>query len=948
LATLPTGTVTFLFSDIEGSTELVQQLGSQYRKVLETHQRLLRAAFADGVEIGTEGDSFFVAFDTATKAVAAAVAAQLALAGEEWSPGRSVGVRMGLHTGNPSLGGDSYVGIDVHRAARIAAAGHGGQVLVSESTHALVRRELPNGVTIRDLGQHRLKDLALPEHIYQLVIPGLSIDFPPLRSLDVSRTNLPLQLTSFIGRERELAELKVLVSTHRLVSIVGTGGAGKTRLMMEVASELTEDFPDGAWLVELAPVSDPDLVSQAAAGILGVRDEPGRPMIETLSDFLRSKSLLLMLDNCEHVIGSAAEMVEQLLRGSPALVALASSREALGVPGEAVFQVPSLNVPGPLGGGNEERTDGWFDQVVAAEAVRLFVDRARAVMPSFSLTPSDAAAVVEICRRLDGIPLAIELAAARVTHLSVQEIAVRLGDRFRLLTGGRRTAVPRQQTLQALIDWSWDLLADTDRRLLRRLSVFAGGCTLEEASAITSLPGDRPEAASSEAAHDGGSLLDTLEGLGRLLDRSLLIADHRQATRYRLLETIRQYARDRLVDSGEAGQIRGRHIAHFLDLAEEAAPLLRGPDMVAWLAQLDSEADNLRAALEWALEADPEAALRLCVAMQFYWRVRSMSEGVERLGRAARIVPTLLPPAPGSERERAILVANVLAAAAMSTWIGGNVTSASVHWAEEAVEIGRAMEDAAALSQALGALAMSTIFSGREDGVMEFSEESIGLAESAHDWFSVSFGQAGLAQWELQRGRLAVAEARLVQATEAANRSGNPAVIAFSALTRGRLSGFSRLLPEARGWFGKAVAAYEEIGDERMALVSRSDLAHALRAGDAIEEAVALYRQTLRGWQRAGNRGAIANQLESFALVAMRTHDPVRAAQLFGAAEAIREAAEAAMPPWERVEYDAAVAGLRAALDPATLESGWADGHRLTIDQAVELALSSTGARAPH
>lgn len=669
MALLPQGTVTFLFTDIEGSTRLVQELGPRYRDVLETHQALLRDAFRAGVEVGTEGDSFFAVFASATDAVAAAVDGQRALAGQAWPDGHRIRVRMGLHTGQASLGAGTYVGFDVHRAARIAAAGSGGQVLLSESMHALVSRDLPDGVTIRDLGTHRLKDLPVPERMFQLVVSGLDAEFPALRTVEGGRTNLPPQLTSFVGRKRELAELQALARAHRLVTVIGTGGTGKTRLMVQTAAELVGEQPDGVWLVELAPISDPDLIMQAVARGLGIRDSLGRPLGETVIDFLRTKSLLLLIDNCEHLIVNVAELAEQVLAACPAISLMASSREALGVAGERVFQVPSLSLPDAVGEADEHANagDGWFADVGAAEAVRLFVDRATAVLPSFSLTPSDAPAVVEICRRLDGIPLAIELAAARVPLLSVQEIAQRLGDRFRLLTGGRRTALPRQQTLQALIDWSWDLLTDDERMLLRRLSVFAGGCTIEAAVDVARLPDEVPAA--------GDPSLDMLEVIGRLVGRSLVVVDRSGSTRYRLLETIRQYARDRLVAAGETSVLRNQHLAFYLRLALEAEPALVGPDMVAWLARLDAEADNLRTALDWAFEEDPLSAMRLSVALAVYWRSRSLAEGLAYLRRAAELARSLPASSGESDGERTMLVARVLALAADASWMVGSASA---------------------------------------------------------------------------------------------------------------------------------------------------------------------------------------------------------------------------------------------------------------------------------
>ncbi|MDP9244394.1 MAG: AAA family ATPase [Chloroflexota bacterium] len=930
----PTGTVAFLFTDIEGSTRLARSLADDYESVLERHRSILREAFSRhaGLEVGTEGDSFFVAFGSPLHALRAAAEGQRALTAAPWPPGGDLRVRMGLHVGEATRRANNYVGLEVHRAARIAAAGHGGQVLVSQAMAAVLGDGVPKELALRDLGEYRLKDFDAPAHLYQLLGPGLRDEFPPPRSVGTELTNLPQELTSFVGREAELEELGGLMDTHRLVTLIGVGGTGKTRLMRQLAAELLGHRADGVWQVELAPVAGPELVVREVARALGVADEPGRPVVDTLVDFLRSKSLVLLLDNCEHVIGAAADLAVRLLASCPALTVLATSREALGVDGETVFQVPSLVVPSAIDPGEEhEQQVRWSEQIAAVDAVRLFVDRARAVS-SFALTPANAAAVVEICRRLDGIPLAIELAAARITHLSAQEIALGLGDRFRLLTGGRRSAVPRQQTLQALIDWSWDLLSEADRGLLRRLSVFAGGCTLEAAAAVTQ--GDGGE---------GGELLDTLDGLGRLVDRSLVVAERSDTTRYRLLETIRQYAGDRLTAAGEVPSMRGRHLAFFSDLALQAEPALRGAEMLPWLRRLDAEADNLRAALEWSFEGDAEVALRLSVAMYGYWRSRSYgAEAVERLARAADLAMTL-PPAEGEgARAQTVLVARVLAAAgyASALWADASVGRP---WAEHAVVLARQADDGEALTEALGALGMTRVFSGQRAGIHKLLDELVDLAESRGDWWTLAMIQTSYAYAEVMDDRhdLAAADARLREATKAADRSRNPFVIAYVAGSLGDWSGMNGRTAEARAWLGRAMAAWEEMGDRRFVLVARSDLAHALRRGGEIEEAEALYRETLHGWQHAGNRGAIANQLECFAFLSMVKGDPVRAARLFGAAEAIREVAGSAMVAAEQAEYDAAVGQLRASLDAALLDPAWAEGRRLTTDEAVALALAS-------
>ncbi|MDQ2966275.1 MAG: adenylate/guanylate cyclase domain-containing protein, partial [Chloroflexota bacterium] len=460
-AEAPSGTVAFLFTDIEGSTSLARTLGDDYEAVLERHRSILREAFVRhrGFEVGTEGDSFFVAFSSPLHAIQAAAEGQRALTAAEWPSGVEVRVRMGLHVGEATRRKGDYVGLEVHRAARIATAGHGGQVLVSQAVAAVVGDRLPEELGLRELGDFRLKDFDAPVHLCQLTGPGLRADFPALRSVGVELTNIPAQLTSFVGRERELTDLAALAEAHRLVTLIGVGGTGKTRLMVQLAAELIGRHRDGVWLVELAPLTSPGLIVGEVARALDVPDEPGRDVLDALVDFLRSKSLVLLLDNCEHVIVGAADLVDRLLPSCPSVAVLASSREALGLASETVFQVPSLALPAPVSDdqAHGQAAGGWFEATAATDAVRLFVDRAKAVSSSFALTPANAPAVVEICRRLDGIPLALELAAARVTHLSPLEIARGLGDRFRLLTGGRRGAVPRQQTLQALVDWSWDL-----------------------------------------------------------------------------------------------------------------------------------------------------------------------------------------------------------------------------------------------------------------------------------------------------------------------------------------------------------------------------------------------------------------------------------------------------------------------------------------------------------
>ena len=613
---LPSGTVTFLFTDIEGSTKLSQQYPDAMPGMLARHHEILNQSIEmyGGYTFQSEGDSFAVAFHSAHDALSAAVAAQRSLHKEAWSPA-PIKVRMGIHTGTAHLNDASapivysaYATIALTQ--RIMSAGHGGQILLSGVTRELVRDALPADSELQDMGEQRLKDLFRPEHIYQLNVAGLLSSFPPLKTLDSFLNNLPAQLTTFIGREKEIAELEKALESHRLVTLTGPGGIGKTRLSVQVAAQVLETFPDGVWFVELAPLTDPDLIPQTIHSTLGLVEQPGRNIQQILIDYFSQKKVLLILDNCEHLVEACAQLTHTLLSRSRSLRILASSREALGVEGELAWPVPSLTLP-------DSKNIPELEQLTQYEAVQLFLDRAVLANPHFLLTEDHTPAIAQICYRLDGIPLAIELAAARIRGLSVEQIASRLDDRFHLLTSGARTVLPRHQTLHALIDWSHDLLSEPERALLRRLSVFAGGWTLE--------------AAESVGAGDGLESDQILDMLLHLVDKSLVVAEVQGAEpRYHMLETIRQYAREKLWAAGEGERLRQRHLAYFVDLAERAEPNLRAFDMVMWMDRLEDELDNIRVALEWALESDIEAQLRLASALLWLCHIRGhRNEGID-------------------------------------------------------------------------------------------------------------------------------------------------------------------------------------------------------------------------------------------------------------------------------------------------------------------------------
>lgn len=617
MSDLPSGTVTFLFTDIEDSTRLLTDLGQEmFVRCLAEHNALIRDAIANagGVVVKPEGGAFFAVFSTAPAAIAAVVEGQSLLQNHAWPDGADIRVRMGLHTGTGTIGGDDYVGIDVHRAARIAAAGFGGQVLLSASTAAIVGPNLPEGVGIENLGQHRLKDFDV-EPLFQLTVTGLMSQFPPLETPETKPTNLPSLPTTFVGRDQELVDVLALIRGARLVTVSGVAGAGKTRLALEAATTLSDEYADGAWFVDLGTVTDPDSVATEAAYTLGIQERQGRAIRDTLLEYLSQREALLVIDNCEHLISAAAELADALLSAAPRCRVVATSRELLRVGGEIAYRLHSLSLPQDLSN-LDPAVIGQYD------AVRLFAQRAIAVDPDFTITTENASAVAEICLRLDGMPLAIELAAAQLRVFAPQQIADHLDQRFQTLSGGLRTAVPRQQTLAAAIDWSYQLLEDRERLVFERLSVFQGGFDLEAAQQVCS--------------GDGIDAFATFNLVSALADKSLIIADvGGDVARYHLLEMLRQFAGDRLEVTGATDVVQRRHAEYFVTVAEEAEPNLRGEREREWRDRIDVELDNLGVAMEWSLDAgEPELGMRIAGAIWRFWKVTfRFSAGVQWLGR---------------------------------------------------------------------------------------------------------------------------------------------------------------------------------------------------------------------------------------------------------------------------------------------------------------------------
>jgi predicted ATPase/class 3 adenylate cyclase len=867
---LPTGTVTFLFTDIEGSTRLLQTLGEEWKTVLEAHNRLVRDAIreASGFDLPTEGDSFFAVFRTAPAAVTAAAAAQRALAANPWPHNASVRIRIGMHTGVGTVGGDNYVGLDVHRAARIAAAGHGGQVLLSSATCELVRAGLPHGLGLRDLGEHRLKDLARPERIFQLTIDALPAEFPPIHSLETP-SNLPVQRTSFVGRAREVARIKDLLRGPGLLTLTGPGGSGKTRLALHAARELLDDYPDGVFFIELAPITEPRLVPSSIAASVGARAEGARPVLDTLRDHVRDREMLLIVDNFEQVL-DASSVVADLLGAAPRMRILVTSREPLHIMGEQEFTVPPMGVPdtGQLAAPEE---------LMNYEAVALFVQRARAVDPGFGLTEANAPTVAELCLRLDGLPLAIELAASRVKLLSPQAILERLENRLKLLTGGPVDLPARQRALREAIGWSYDLLAKAERALFRRLSVFRGGWTLDAAEIVANPAG--------ELGHD------PLEVLGSLVDKSLAIRSPTasDAVRFRMLETIREFGVEQLESAGEAEATRERHTSYFLQAAEAAQPHLRGIQRKRWLDGLELEHDNLRAALRRAIDAGhAQIGLRLVASLWRFWHLRGhLAEG-RRWAEEVLALPAASERT--AERARALTALGGLA-----YWQEDVPATRGAY--EEALAIARELGDRSAEAEGIYNLAYVPAYEGDTAGAVLLFEESraafeeLGLRRGVADVLWI-LGIVARLEGDLSRSRALAEESLLL------HRQGEDLFGVTDALhTLGRTA------------------------------LAQNDLATAASS----------FLEALNNDEQVGNRTGMAIVMDNLAAKASAEGKHLRALRLAGASEAIKEAAGGHAPP-PLIDLPDPREAAREALGKAAVEAAWEEGRAMTLDQALAFA----------
>jgi predicted ATPase/class 3 adenylate cyclase len=897
------GTVTFFFTDLEGSTRLWEDHPDAMRSALARHDALLRGAVEahGGQVVKTTGDGVHAVFATAHDALDAAVAAQHALATERWGETGALRVRIGLHTGEAEFRAGDYYGGALNRAARLMNTAHGGQIVLSRATQELLRDDLVDEFDLVDLGEHRLRDLSRPERVFQVSAPGLLADFPPLRSLDAVPGNLPVQVTSFVGREQDLERVAATLGEARVVTLTGVGGVGKTRLALQVAGEMSAVFRDGTWLCELAGVRDPEAVAEAIVAMFQIEPRQGVSVAEALVEFLRAKQLLLVLDNCEHLLKPVARLVADIERACPAVRVLATSREGLNVAGEHLLVVSSLEVP-------DAGAD--LDAVGHCEAVRLFVDRAQAVIAGFVLDAGNAGAVAQVCRRLDGIALAIELAAARVTTLTPGELARRLDQRFRLLAGGRRTAVERHQTLRAAIDWSYELLEVPEQRLLERVGVFAGGFTLEAAEQVASGAGIEAD--------------DVLELLAALVGRSLLVADVDAAkTRYTLLETIRQYAQERLDTTGDADRVRGQHAAYYTAFAEAVAPNLAGPDEIKLVQSLDREVDNLRAALNWAIDTqDIDTALCL-VGVADLPLITTDASAALRAGADAVLA---IPGASEHPKYPAALVA-----AAWDAAFRGDHERAR-HRCDEALaaEQRLGIEPKPNPWQVRTYVAMA---SGNVGELIEPADHGATLCRARGDeprlvvaLFQAATGRAFV-------GEMTAATAKAEEAVELARRLASPTLTAAALAAAGFALGDSQpqralaLLREAievsaprkRGPLGQAWAV----------------AGHVAAVHGNLRDALAFYSKSLDELHWLGHRNVLGAVLTRAGDL-LADDDPEAAAVLHGAGDALAPGFVA--PPDTAKAHQHALATLHASLNESERNELHARGTAMSEDHAVAYA----------
>jgi predicted ATPase/class 3 adenylate cyclase len=915
---LPSGAVTFLFTDIGGSTRLFQRWGDEWAGLLFRHQEVIRRAITahDGVEVRTEGDSFFVAFGDPVEAVIAIAEAQATLAAQDWPTDGVIRIRAGLHTGYATPQAGDYVALAVHQAARVAKAAHPGQTLLSEACARSVATALPKTLSLTSLGTHRLKDFDIPLELFEVNGPGLASEFPPLDTAWRGETNFPLQRTSFVGREHDTERVRALVDIARLVTVSGPGGVGKTRLVLHAATSMLTGAGDGVWLIELASVTDGRLVAAAVARALGIDEDPDRPVLDTVVSWLQARRMLLVLDNCEHLVEGCAEFADRVLRTCPQVDIIATSRQPLEVEGEYVYRLSPLGLP-------PDDPSTPVEEATEFEAVQLFVERAHAHQPAFVMDESTVGAVTSICRRLEGVPLAIELAAARLRSLSIDTIDARLDDQFRLLTGGHRFALPRQQTLRALVDWSYNLLDDDERGLLRTLAAFSGGWTLEAAEAV--------------AVDLERSDVEILDLLTSLVDKSLVQAESRGSdVRYGMLEIVRQYAVQQLAGlaDDDIRAVQTRHRDYYLGLAEQARREMDTSAQRPWLDRLDAEDSNLRAALTFSLsdEAGIVPALRLLAALCRYWVMRGRA--VEGMEQASAVLERA--------SEQAVERASALVAVAnLHNRAGDFVGAGSL--LDEALAIRRGVGDDVGCAEALNDMAWLATRRGDYATAHECGAESLQLAQKAgagaHLLGRIHATLGDLIERDdLLAGRVHFEEARRFF-EQVGDRGASARVLnnlGLIDLSLGDPAASRRALEEC-------LSIFSDLQDAAALPTVLSNLGLIAIEERDFEHAQDFFTRGLTLGHRTSDKELMVYTLLGLAMAAGGLGESHRGAVLHGAVDSLSADVGMALDALESRLQERSQQELMTALGAAAYDEAHSAGAALALDDAVAFALDEFG-----
>ncbi len=858
---IPSGKVTFLFTDVEGSTKLSQDFPDKLPSALIRHHAILQTAVESnkGFIFKDAGDAYHCAFANPEDAVNAAVEIQTAHASEKWDE-TVIKTRIGIHAGNAEWNGKDYMGyITLARTSRVMSAAYGGQILVSDDAYKFCKdnceKVREKDISFRDLGERRLKDVIEPIRLYQVLSKGLREEFPPLKTLDARPNNLPIQLTSFIGREKEIKDVKDNLKQNRLLTLTGTGGAGKSRLALQTAADVIDEYENGVWFAELAAVSDPEFLTAAINNSLGIKEEPKKTPEETLVDHLKDKEILIILDNCEHLINACADLTERLLSSCPKLKIIATSREALNCSGEQIFKIPALTHPDPNSGDTPE-------QLTQYESVRLFIERALFVNPKFRVTNENAPALAEVCSRLDGIPLAIELAAARIKVLPIEKIYERLDDRFNLLTGGKRTALPRQQTLRALIDWSYDLLSEEERTLWSRLSVFSGGWTLEAAEEICS---DEPI--------DKNSIIYLLSDL---TEKSVIIFDQ-EKTRYRILETIKQYGFEKLSDKN---LMFLHHLKYFIELSEKAEPELLKENMKFWLDIIDADHNNFISAIEWSVNNDnTEKGAIIAAALGGFWNIRGhYSAGI-------RLIKNILQ---SSEALDKSLKSKVLSWIGVLKWRQGDYEQAEKYHKENLAS-GKEIGDKRGIATSLNSLAVVSFYRGDHEQAEKYLKESLTIEKEIGDKRGIAVSINSLGNVSFDRGDFEQAEKYFKESRAILEEFGDKRGMAASINNLGNVSFNRGDYEQAEKYYRECLAIRKEIGDQRGIAASTGNLGNVLSARGDFEQAEKYHKENLAVRKKLGDKFGIAKSLENLGNVSIARGDHKQAEKYHKESLAIRK-----------------------------------------------------------